>query len=101
MLESSNSLFARDSDGGPFQSSILDTLRVLRAVFDCMGTVPICPTQRAGVRAQNRAGHFAVRVFQIVRGIETFTFSIVAAKYAYLGFLRRLLCGQLRTEVTF
>ena len=49
-----------------------------------MGSIAVGSTERAGISSEDRAGHFAIGVLEVVRSIETLALSIVATENADL-----------------
>lgn len=79
-------LFSGNSDGCTFDTTIvLDTLGILRTVFDCMSCISIGSTERTGVGSQNWTSHFSISIFEVVRRVKTLTLSIIATKHTHLG----------------
>ena len=78
------SLLSCNCDGGSLDSTILDALRILRAIFDGVGSISVGSTQRASVGPQNWACHFAIRILQIVRSVKAFALTIITAEHAHL-----------------
>ena len=77
-------LFACDSDNGPFDTEILAGFLVLRAVLDCVCFVPVSTTERTCVGTEYWACHFPLRIFEVVRRVETLRFSIITTEYTHL-----------------
>jgi len=78
------SLLSCYCNGGSLDSTVLDTLGILRAVFDGVGRISIGTTEGASVGPQHWACHFAIGILQIVRSVKTFALSIITAKHAHL-----------------
>lgn len=78
------SLLSSDGYGSTLDATIFDTLGVLWTIFDGMGSVSICSTEGTCVGTKNWTGHFSISIFQIVRGVKTLTFTIIATEDAHL-----------------
>lgn len=78
-------LLTSNGYGSTLHSTIFDTLRVFWAILDSVGSISISSAQRTCIGTENWAGDFALRILQVVRSVETFALTIIAAKYTNLG----------------
>lgn len=78
-------LLSGDSYSSTLHSTILHTLGIFRTVFDGVGHISIGTTKWTCVGPKNRAGHFAISILQVVRGIKALTLTVVSTKNADLS----------------